>query len=126
MDFGHDGRIKAGPFGLFQDVFNGTTFRLGPSTVADFDGDGKTEIAVALNKRANPDTLADPSRLIIEVYRTDGRLKWQRDLTVDRGFGQPLSAFDFDGDGAAELVVLDTQKLYILSGRDGATLFEVV
>ena len=64
---------------------------------------------------------------MMAVYRRDGSLMWRRDLitsTQPSNGIYPVSAFDFDGDGAAELVYQDTQRLYVLNGRDGSSLFE--
>ena len=129
--FGHDGNIKAGPFGLFYGsgslgVNDQISYILGPPTVADFDGDGKAEIAIAVSKYS-AGTGGEPYELIISVYRGDGTLLWERGNLIERLHLRPSSssAFDFDGDGASELVYLDKQKLYIFNGKDGATLFEL-
>lgn len=125
--FEHNGQIHAGPFGLFEGVLNESTYTLGPPTVADFDGDGQPEIAIAVQKRLNSPTAADFNRTILNVYESDGSLVWQKDLTLGFGgqFAPAASAFDFDGDGASELVYLDVQKLTIFNGSDGARLYEI-
>ncbi|MGH9902004.1 MAG: putative Ig domain-containing protein, partial [Pyrinomonadaceae bacterium] len=127
----HDGRLKAGfPVGLYQEVFNQESYRLGPPTVADFDGDGEPEIAVPAGKIVSSAvSVNNVSQFILTIYERDGSLKWRRDLTpahftLSNGT-RPAAAFDFDGDGAAEIVFADTQKLHILDGRDGATLYEL-
>ncbi len=129
--FEHDGRIKPGfPVGLYLEVINQEFYNLGPPTIADFDGDGEPEIAIPAGKRVigavNGNNI---SQTMLAVYESDGSRKWQRDLipTNDSaGAGtRTAAAFDFDGDGAAEIVYLDEQKLYILNGRDGATLYEL-
>jgi YD repeat-containing protein len=127
--FEHDGRIHAGPFGLFHGVPNEISFRLGPPTVADFDGDGEPEIAVSVYKRTQIGSTTDPSdptRVILNVYQKDGTLLWREDMieTPAGNSSYTATAFDFDGDGASELVFQDSQKLYILNGADGSTLFE--
>ena len=125
----HDGTIHSGPFGLFQDVSNQVAHDLGPPTVADFDGDGELEVAIATYRRRSPGTatLADPTRTIMSVYRLDGSILWQRDLVAQAQviFAPGASAFDFDGNGSSELVFLDPQKLYIFNGSDGTSLFEL-
>jgi hypothetical protein len=126
--FEHDGRIHSGPFPLFQDQLNFVSYALGAPAVADFDGDAKPEVAVGAMRVYNSATdFSNVQRTLLTVYRTDGSVLWQKELTPARGGGLAwtLSAFDFDGDGAFELVCLDPQKLFILDGRNGATLFEM-
>lgn len=127
--FEHDGRIKTGfPVGLYLDVLNQETYYLGPPAVADFDGDGEPEIAISAGRQITPTTSTDASQSMMAVYERDGTLKWRRNmLTVDGALGHgtsPAAAFDFDGDGAVEIVYQTAQKLIILNGRDGATLYE--
>ena len=86
--------------------------RAGPPTVADVDGDGQLEIAVAGSS-------------YLTVFETDGSVKWRvpaADSTPNVG----TAAFDFDGDGAAELVYADENDLRLFRGRDGVVLFRDV
>src|SRR6185295_11229167 len=128
--FEHDGRIKPGfPVGLYLEVLNQVAYTLGPPTIADFDGDGFPEIAIPAGKQLSGTVTGNEfSTNIIAVYERDGSLKWTRNLTGTL-FGtttacRPPSAFDFDGDGAAELVYRDEQVLWILNGRDGSVLYK--
>ena len=127
--FEHDGRIKAGPFGLFADVQNVVTYHLGPPTVADFTGDGELEIAISAVKNKGGLAVPDDHHLtIVTLYRQDGSLIWQREVSGEF-FQDPVVpapvAFDFDGDGASEVVFLDHEDLVILNGANGEILFEM-
>lgn len=126
--FEHDGRLKAGPIGLFQQTPNQLVFDLGAPAVADFDGDGLPDIAVPIKRRpVVADSPSNPPQAMVSVYRPDGSLMWRRDLiTSDQPANgiYPISAFSFDG-GCTELVFMDTQRLHILNGCDGTTLFEM-
>ena len=83
----------------------------GPPTIADFDGDGYAEIAVA-------------SFTDLYVYDHEGRLAWSVQ-THDLSSGAAgISAFDFDADGDYELVYADEETFRIFDGRNGEVLFQ--
>ena len=82
----------------------------GPPTIADFDGDGKPEIAAAAGYG-------------YVIFENDGTPKWFK-ITQDlssRATGS--SVFDFEGDGKAEVVYSDELQLRIYQGVDGQELF---
>jgi hypothetical protein len=126
--FRHDGSLFAPPVPLLQNGAGNTPrFDLGPPTVADFDGDGKPDIAITAQRHPTTQTFADPFRNILYVFHTDGTELWHKDLTpgdINTYYPAPV-AFDFDGDGVPELVTQDMQYLYILDGRTGATRFQI-
>jgi hypothetical protein len=83
----------------------------GPPTIADFDGDGKPEVATA----------GGWGYVVFEGE--SGAPKWftaTQDLS-SRVTGS--SVFDFEGDGAAEVVYNDELKLRIYDGATGAVLW---
>jgi len=91
--------------------------RGGPPTVADFDGDGVAEIATANGG----------AYVVLEyVPGTPGRLevKWSRDTQDLSSNVTGSSVFDFEGDGAAEVVYNDECYLRFYRGRDGVVLYE--
>ncbi len=87
----------------------------GPPTVADFDGDGAREIGVAW-------------REFYEVFRPnyeDGTLEslW---ATQNHDLSSSVTGstvFDFEGDGAAEVVYNDECFVWVYDGRDGSVRF---
>jgi hypothetical protein len=89
----------------------------GPPTVADFDGDGAMDFASAgANLYSAFSYVSTPAPAIT--------VKWSTS-TYDVSPGTTgSSVFDFDGDGAAEVVYNDERRLLILNGADGAVRFE--
>jgi hypothetical protein len=58
------------------------------------------------------------------VLETDGSVKWAV-VTQDGSSNRTgSSVFDFDGDGAAEVVYSDEVRLWVYQGIDGAVLYE--
>ncbi len=103
----------------------------GPPTVADFDADGRPEIGVAgadyysvvdLDCCATlPDCTGIPQGV---TDCSDPGIRWKvpNEDCSSRVTGS--SVFDFDGDGAAEVVYNDECHFRIFSGFDGTVLFE--
>ena len=83
----------------------------GAPTIADFDGDGKPEIGVA-----------GASRYV--VFETDGTVKWQTVVQDSSSNRTGSSVFDFDRDGAAEVVYGDELYLWVLDGSNGSLRFK--
>jgi hypothetical protein len=103
----------------------------GPPTVADFDGDGRPEIAIAaaaaytvfdLN-RVGEDIvkpMADPAPKVGAIYR-----RWSA-VTQDQSSNVTgSSVFDFQGDGAAEVTYNDECYARVYSGSTGKVLLEI-
>jgi hypothetical protein len=87
--------------------FTLTDGRGGPPTIADFDGDGRADVGVASAER-------------YRVIRGDGTLLWENPVQ-DRSSAQTgSSVFDFEGDGAAEVVYTDEHTLFVWDGATGA------
>lgn len=80
--------------------------------VGDLDGDGWSDVAWSLTNKA-------------VAYRSDGTQLWSTELqTGDHAGGimQGCSTFDFDGDGAAEVLIASIVDFYILDGATGVIL----
>jgi hypothetical protein len=83
----------------------------GPPTIADFDRDGRPEVAAAGGYG------------YVIFNGEDGSPLWFRE-TIDRSSRcTGSSVFDFEGDGAAEAVYGDEYNLHIYRGADGVELF---
>lgn len=86
--------------------------RGGPPTIADYDGDGEPEIGIA-------------GTSLFRVFDTDGTTLWQRTIR-DVSSGMTASAaFDFDNDGAFDVIYRDETTLWIFRGIDGAILWSL-
>jgi hypothetical protein len=83
----------------------------GPPCAGDFDGDGWMEVAAPLY-------LLGP---FIE-WELDGSVAWQN-LTSYPTYGSGCSGFDFDGDGALEIIYAGDEALDIYDGTTGDTLY---
>ncbi len=94
----------------------------GPPTVADFDGDGKREIAVAAREGY---LLLDPKCDVspLPAGCSARGIRWSKQ-TQDLSSGiTGSSVFDFNGDGKAEVVYRDECWLRIYDGPSGKVLF---
>lgn len=77
----------------------------------DIDGDGETELVTA-------------GLGVTVAFDLDGTVLWTTPSADDTGSYVACTVFDFDGDGAKEVVVGDQGSMYVLDGRTGATLYE--
>ena len=82
----------------------------GPPTVADFDGDGKPEIAAAAGYG-------------YVLFEHDGKPKWFQSTQDLSSRTTGSAVFDFEGDGKAEVVYGDELLLRVYDGQTGKTLF---
>ncbi|RMH44891.1 MAG: hypothetical protein D6689_01260 [Deltaproteobacteria bacterium] len=82
----------------------------GEPTIADFDGDGLPEIALANSN-------------CYTVINGDGTLLWASRSEDDSSQGTGSSVFDFNGDGVSEVIYNDEHYLRIYNGPDGKVLF---
>lgn len=86
----------------------------GPPTIADYDADGFPEIGVA-----------GATRYIVYEYDGSATLqqKWDAVIQDSSSNRTGSSVFDFNGDGAAEVVYRDELFLRVYRGTDGVVLF---
>ncbi|MCB9569058.1 MAG: VCBS repeat-containing protein [Myxococcales bacterium] len=103
----------------------------GPPTVADFDGDGRPEVGIAGATRYavydfNRDgeeivkPMGDPNPAAGAIF-----VRWAR-VTQDASSNTTgSSVFDFQGDGAAEVIYNDECFMRVYSGSDGTIQLEL-
>ena len=84
---------------------------LSPALVADIDADGKAEIVVG-----------DRIELIaVEWSGVACSVMWRHRITIGNHASiQVPVAYDFDGDGASEVLYCDDEACYVLDGRTGS------
>jgi hypothetical protein len=76
----------------------------------DIDGDGTME-------------LVSPGLNTFHAWELDGSLLWSVPMWDGTNGDSGCTTFDFDLDGAKEVVAVDQDALYILDGATGATLY---
>jgi len=84
----------------------------GPPLIADVDGDGILDIGVA-------------GYDLYTVFNRDGTIKWTAKIQDASSGAAGATAFDFDQDGAAEIVYSDELFLRVFNGVDGSVLYSV-
>ena len=95
----------------------------GPPTIADFDGDGRPEIGTAGARFyvvLDLDCEGDP----LPSECASQHVLWQVPNDDDSSRATGSSVFDFEGDGAAEVVYADETSFRIFDGRTGAILYD--
>ena len=114
----HDGRSGVARWSA---TLQGVSALGGAPTVADFDGDGHAEVGVAGGNRY---TLFDPDCRAVGPECLAVGVRWAT-VTEDTSSNVTSSTvFDFNGDGASEVVYNDEERFMVLDGRSGRVLFE--
>ena len=99
----------------------GMTTLGGAPTVGDFDGDGQMEVGVA---GASAYSVLDPGCTGPTNGCAAAGVRWS--ATTEDTSSQVTSStvFDFNGDGAAEVVYNDEERFMVLDGRTGRVVFQ--
>jgi FG-GAP-like repeat len=103
----------------------------GPPTVADFDADGRPEIGVAGGYAYTVYDVNRPGEVIVQPtgdpLPTAGAIyvRWSQTTQDLSSNATGSSVFDFQGDGAAEVVYADECFLRVYSGTDGTVQLEL-
>lgn len=110
-----------------------TANRGGPPTISDFDADGRPEIGVAGGQAYTVFDINRPSESL-ETFGTPtpaavgtGELfyRWSYATKDASSNSTGSSVFDFQGDGAAEVVYADECYMRVFSGTDGTVQLEL-
>jgi hypothetical protein len=93
----------------------------GPPTIADFNGDGFPDVALAGGVGY---AVLDGTKLMNAAVADADTFLWSKQTQDCSSAATGSSVFDFDGDGKAEVVYGDEVKLHIYQGTTGEDLFE--
>jgi hypothetical protein len=99
----------------------GNTHGGGPPTIADFNGDGTPDVAMAGGVGyavLDGKKLLDPNVAGIDTFL------WIKQTSDCSSASTGSTVFDFDGDGKAEVVYSDQQRLRIYEGPNGNVLWD--
>jgi hypothetical protein len=99
----------------------GSTMGGGPPTVADFNGDGVPDVALAGGVGY---AVFDGTKLMDSKVPALQIPLWTKQTEDCSSAATGSSIFDFNGDGRAEVVYSDEQKFRIYEGATGNVLFE--
>lgn len=92
----------------------------GPPTIADFDGDGTPDVALAGGIGY---VVFDGKRLMDASVSGRETILWSKTTTDCSSASTGSTVFDFNGDGKAEVVYSDEKVLRIYEGATGEVLF---
>ncbi len=98
----------------------GYTHGGGPPTVADFNGDGVPDVALAGGIGY---VVLDGAEIVNAQASNAATILWTASTTDCSSAATGSSVFDFDGDGKAEVVYSDENHLRIYEGPTGNVLF---
>jgi len=93
----------------------------GPPTVADFNGDGVPDVALAGGIGY---AVFDGKKIMDPAASNAETLLWIRQTQDCSSAATGSSVFDFEGDGKAEVVYADEKMMHVYAGTDGAVLYE--
>ncbi len=108
-----------------------TSNRGGPPTIADFDADGRPEIGVAGGYAYSVYDVNRPGEVIVQPSGDPvpgaGQIfvRWSQTTQDLSSNATGSSVFDFQGDGAAEVVYADECFMRVYSGTDGTVQLEL-
>ena len=102
------------PVGTWGNLHGG-----GPPTVADFNHDGVPDVALAGGIGY---VVFDGKKLVDPAVTGANAILWSKVTTDCSSASTGSTVFDFDGDGKAEVVYSDEQRMRIYDGTTGAEL----
>ena len=99
----------------------GNTHGGGPPTIADFNGDGTPDVAMAGGVGY---AVLDGKKLVDASVPGNEAFLWIKQTSDCSSASTGSTVFDFDGDGKAEVVYSDQQRLRVYEGPTGNVLWE--